>query len=259
MGKGINPDIIKSREMARYLLLPVVADICCSYDYWTVCELMNERFGNADAKQRKEVVDMLVSVSESWNRGRLVKGGEIILKDEFSDVPRVQPVSDEQKEMESRLPMNEKQVEWLQRWAADVPDEAPDPKSMSVATTADHFTKNWSKEGLQAIYENLIEYGYIAPQTTFEQWQYICTGIGENEPHTAIVWKATQSELAYLVSRFLTPKIKGKNGESHLWQIACKVFRLETGKPLNVNTMKSELNHKLDTKKWSMMKERLRF
>lgn len=250
MGKGINPDIIKSREMARYLLLPVVADICCSYDYWTVCELMNDHFGNADADQRKEVVDMLVSVSESWNRGRLAKGGEIILKNEFSDVPRVQPVSGEQKEMESRLPMNEKQVEWLQRWAADFPDEAPDPKSMGAPSNDHYNAKDISKEQLQTIFERLINKGYIAPQTTFEQWQYVCTGEGENEPHTVITAKEPKPVMRLCSVLFY------KSDADRIWKTASRVFMLlSTGKEPNPTTMKTDLNRAggKERKSWQMI------
>lgn len=253
MGKSINISLITGRDKWRTLFLPLVADVCCAHDYLSVCELMNEHYSSADAKQRRELADVLVSISESWNRGRLAKGGEIILKDEFSDVPRVQPVSDEQRELENRLPLNAKQVEWLQRWA-DEPqpvDEAPEPVGGGVASGADHYSLDWDKEQLQTIYERLIDNGYIAQETTFGQWQYVCTGRGGNEPHTAIMWLKTQSELAYLCKRLFCPT------QTFVWQTACNVFRWIKGKPLNVQTMKSELDHKLQTKKWDLMKELL--
>ena len=224
--------------MWRQIFLPVVADVCCCHDYWTVCELMNEHYSKANAKQRKEVADVLVSISESWSRGRLVEDGEIILKDEFTDVPRVQPVSNEQKEMESRLPMNAKQIEWLQRWAADIPDEAPDPKSMSAPSNDHYNAKDISKEQLQTIYERLINNGYIAQETTFDQWQYVCTGRGGNEPYTAITWLKSQSQLVRLCNVLFY-----KTDADRIWKTASRVFILKsTGKAPNPKTMKTDLN-----------------
>ena len=219
--------------MWRQMFLPVVADVCCCHDYWTVCELMNEHFSKANAKQRKEVADVLVSISESWSRGRLVEDGEIILKDEFTDEPRVQPVSNEQKEMESRLPMNAKQIEWLQRWA-----EEPQPVEESPANVRggkDHFSMRWADDDLKDLYEMLKERRYIAQETTFEQWRYVCTGRGGNEPHEPVMWIKSQSELECLISH-----IKDDTGEQGYWKKTGYAFLLsDTGGHPNPDSMKN--------------------
>lgn len=233
MGNNINLRLISRREMWRLVFLPVVADVCCSHDYWTVRELMNDHFGSANAEHRKEVVDILVSISESWNRGRLVEGGEIVLKDEFSDVPRVQPVSDEQRKMESRLPMNEKQVEWLQRWAAEPQpvEEAP----TNVICCKDHFLMRWADEDLKDLFKMLKGRRYIAQETTFEQWRYVCTGRGGNEPHEPVMWIKSQSELECLISH-----IKDDTGEQGYWKKAGGAFLLsDTGRHPNPDSMKN--------------------
>ena len=226
--------------MWRQMFLPVVADVCCCHDYWTVCELMNEHYSKADAEQRKEVADVLVSISESWSRGRLVEDGEIILKDEFTDVPRVQPVSNEQKEMESRLPMNAKQIEWLQRWAEEPQqcDEAPEPVKGGADSGTYHYSLMWSNDELRPIYDRLVNNGYFAPQTTFGQWVWVCTGKGTNEAHTAITWLKSQSQLVRLCNVLFY-----KTDADRIWKTASRVFILKsTGKAPNPKTMKTDLN-----------------
>ena len=258
MGKGINLRLISSREMWRQMFLPVVADVCCCHDYWTVCELMSEHYSKADAEQRKEVADVLVSISESWSRGRLVEDGEIILKDEFTDDPRVQPVSNEQKEMESRLPMNAKQIEWLQRWAEEPQqcDEAPEPVKGGAVSGMYHYSLMWSNDELRAIYDRLVNNGYFAPQTTFGQWVWVCTGKGTSEAHTAIVWQKSTVLLACLVVVFC-----GVNDDTKQWKIAENVFRLADGETPKVSTMKSYVsakkNDRQETDDWRRLENLL--
>lgn len=203
-------DLIQGREVASYLV-PLVADLCAAMSYKTVCELMS-RYEDNTATKRKELVERLICISESWQRGRLVEGAEICLKNEFSDEPQVIPVSDHQKLLENRLPLNQVQVDWLKRWAVSSDD----------VRKADHYNAEYTAKELQTIFERLKESDYIAPQTTFEQWQYVCTGRGGNERYPAITWLKSRVLLATMIDTLFDTDL-------NKWAIGVRAFRLQKG------------------------------
>lgn len=264
MGKDIDLLLDSSPEVVREKLLPLLADLCGMWSYAKVCERMSQ-YADCKREKRKELAETLVCLSDNWQKCKPVEdvpqwNGYAESENRYWNEPQEAyfEYQDElerakvQKEWESKLPLSRVQVEWLQRWAADIPDEAPDPDSMRAATTADHFNvKKWSKDRLQAVYENLIEYGYIAPQTTSEQWQYVCTGEGENEPHAVITWLKSQSQLVRLCSVLFY-----KSDADRIWKTASRVFvLLSTGKEPNPTTMKTDLNRAggKERKSWQMI------
>lgn len=250
MGKDIDLLLDSSPEVVRSKLLPLLADICGMWSYAKVCERMSH-YADCKREKRKELAETLVCLSDNWQRCKPVEdvplwNGYAESENRYWNEPQEAyfEYQDElerakaQKEWESKLPLSSVQVEWLQRWAADIPDEAPDPKSMSAPSNDHYNAKDISKEQLQTIYERLINNGYIAQETTFDQWQYVCTGRGGNEPYTAITWLKSQSQLVRLCNVLFY-----KTDADRIWKTASRVFILKsTGKAPNPKTMKTDLN-----------------
>lgn len=252
MGKDIDLLLSSSPEVVREKLLPLLADICGMWSFAKVCERMSQ-YADCKREKRKELAETLVCLSDNWQRCKPVENvpqwnGYAESENRYWNEPQEayfeyqdeQERAKEQKEWESKLPLSRVQVEWLQRWAEEPQpvEEAPEPVGGGVASGADHYSLNWDKEQLQTIYERLRDNGYIAQETTFGQWQYVCTGRGGNEPHTAIMWLKSQRELIRLcVDLFY------RSDADRIWIKASRVFVLQTtGKAPNVKTMKTDLN-----------------
>ena len=151
------------------------------------------------------------------------------------------------------------QVEWLQRWVEEPQqcDEAPEPVKGGADSGTYHYSLMWSNDELRAIYDRLVNNGYFAPQTTFGQWVWVCTGKGTSEAHTAIVWQKSTVLLACLVVAFC-----GVNDDTKQWNIAKNVFRLADGKTPKVSTMKSYVsaikgNDRQETDDWRRLENLL--
>ena len=248
MGKDIDLLLDSSPEVVRSKLLPLLADICGMWSYAKVCERMSQ-YADCKRKKRKELAETLVCLSDNWQRCKPVEDtpqwngyaeGENRYwnepKEAFFEYQDQLARFEQQKEWENRLPLSRMQVEWLQRWAEEPQqcDEAPEPVRGGAVSGTYHYSLMWSNDELRPIYDQLVNNGYFAPQTTFGQWVWVCTGKGTSEAHTAIVWLKTTVLLACLVVAFC-----GVNDDTKKWDIAKNVFRLADGETPKVSTMKS--------------------
>lgn len=245
MGKDIELLLECNPKVVREKLLPLLADICGMWSYANVCERMTQ-YNSANTKQRKELAETLICLSDNWQRCKPVEdvpewNGYTEADNRYWNEPREAyfEYQDErerakaQKEWESKLPLSNIQVEWLQRWAAEPQpvEEAP----TNVICCKDHFLMRWADEDLKDLFEMLKGRRYIAQETTFEQWRYVCTGRGGNEPHEPVMWIKSQSELECLISH-----IKDDTGEQGYWKKAGGAFLLsDTGRHPNPDSMKN--------------------
>lgn len=210
MSKGIDPRLISSRGMGS-VLLPYVAEICCCFDYQSVCYIMDKHFNGIGDKQK--LVEMMLVISDKWITGRLVEDAELFWTDKLiTDLPAIRPIDEES---EAKLPLGDVQVKWLKNWA----DERGKVKVKAKKAIPDHYSLELDDSELETLMSKLQEGCFISLNTVLDDFVYYLTGRGRDEPREPIIWTENKRALAFFVGN----KFADTDG-GNLWAIAEKVF-----------------------------------
>ena len=119
-----------------------------------------------------------------------------------------------------------------------IPSNSSDQETKESKNTYrknNHFDKSTETSLLEDSFNKLLTGEYIHPNSTLQQWTYICTGQGDGniEP---LKWISTNRELAYLIDRLF-----GKSNSGNLWAVTFNCFYINGKKP-NKGTLKNYIS-----------------
>lgn len=152
--------IVNRMKVANFV--PYVMELRQAFDYVTFERVLNSHFSTLEKDERKTVAEIIINISESWADTALEESGEIILKDEFTDMPYISagyPIAVEDRE---KVRLNSQRIEWLRRWAEGC-SESND--RISIREPYAFFTE----EG-QELVRKAISKGYMKETSNGYKW-----------------------------------------------------------------------------------------
>lgn len=111
-----------------------------------------------------------------------------------------------------------------------------------------HYSSTLTDEQLQIILQTLTSNNYLAADTDFAAWVWVCTGRGENVPTEPLKWISQQNLLACAVDELF-----GNTNTGDLWEIAAACFILNGDKKPNIDAMKNSKGRTSNEKKETLL------
>lgn len=180
--------IVNRMKVANFV--PYVMELRQAFDYVTFERVLNSHFSTLEKDERKTVAEIIINISESWADTALEESGEIILKDEFTDMPYISadyPITVEDRE---KVRLNSQRIEWLRRWAEGCSENND---RISIREPYAFFTEQG-----QELVRKAISKGYM------------------EETSNGYKWKLSNALLAYFSGRLISGDlVSHSNGAPH--------------------------------------------